>query len=461
MKFTKTTRSERRAHGKLLRDKCSRVDHGKWKARSAKHDVIDLLEESNRDRIKALIPVRYGRMAESPFHFYRGSAIIQARDLFDAPTPGIITQACGDCHLSNFGGFATPERSLAFDINDFDETFPAPWEWDMKRLVASLVVAARYLEFGDTTGQEAVRNCVRTYRERIDEYANSTVLETWYARITIEDILASVKGDKDMMARVGKKKEEARSRTSESVFPKLTKIVDGTPQIIDDPPLIYHFQDQVENLEELRENIIKTYRASLLSDRRALFDRYQPVDSVIKVVGVGSVGTRCLVSLLLADNDDPLFLQIKEARRSVLEKPHGKSKYAHQGERIVNGQRLMQAATDIFIGWTSGGKGKDYYVRQLRDQKVSAELETMKKKTLVAYAGLCGWALARAHAKGGDAAMIAGYAGKSERLDDGLVAYALAYADQVDRDFAAFKKAIRTGRLRTDSSASIGQQFNL
>lgn len=461
MKFTKATRSERRAQGKLLRDTCNRVDHGKWKARSAKHDVIDLLEESNKDRIKNLIPVRYGRMAESPFHFYRGSAIIQARDLFEAPTPGIIAQVCGDCHLSNFGGFATPERSLAFDINDFDETFPAPWEWDMKRLVASLVVAARYLDFGDVTGQEAVRSCVRSYRQRIDQYANSTTLETWYARITIDDIIASVKGDKDMLSRLGRKREEARSRTSESVFPKLTKIVDGTPQIIDNPPLIYHFQDRIENLEELRENIIKTYRASLLSDRRELFDRYQPVDAVIKVVGVGSVGTRCLVALLLADNNDPLFLQIKEARRSVLEKPHGKSKYAHQGERIVNGQRLMQAATDIFIGWTSGGKGKDYYVRQLRDQKVSAELETMKKKTLVAYAGLCGWALARAHSKGGDAAMVAGYVGKSERLDDGMESYALAYADQVERDFASFKKAIRTGRLHTGASSDEGQQFNL
>lgn len=461
MKFTKATRSERRSQGKLLRDICSRVDHGKWKARSAKHDVIDLLEESNKDRIKNLIPVRYGRMAESPLHFYRGSAIIQARDLFDAPTPRIITQVCGDCHLSNFGGFATPERSLAFDINDFDETFPAPWEWDMKRLVASLIVAARYLDFGDVTGREAVRSCVRSYRERIDQYANSTTLETWYARITIDDIIASVKGDKDMLSRLGRKREEARSRTSESVFPKLTKIVDGTPQIIDNPPLIYHFQDRIENLEELRENIIKTYRASLLSDRRELFDRYQPVDAVIKVVGVGSVGTRCLVALLLADNNDPLFLQIKEARRSVLEKPHGKSKYAHQGERIVNGQRLMQAATDIFIGWTSGGKGKDYYVRQLRDQKVSAELETMKKKTLVAYARLCGWALARAHAKGGDAAMVAGYVGKSERLDDGMESYALAYADQVERDFASFKKAIRTGRLHTGASSDEGQQFNL
>ncbi|HLP27197.1 MAG TPA: DUF2252 domain-containing protein [Candidatus Didemnitutus sp.] len=461
MKFEKVTRSDRREQGKLLRDVCSRLDHGTWKTRSSKNDIIKLLEESNKDRIKGLIPVRYGRMSESPFHFYRGSAIIQARDLFNAPSPGIIAQVCGDCHLSNFGGFATPERSLAFDINDFDETFPAPWEWDMKRLVASLVVAARYLDFGDSTGKEAVRSCVRSYRERIDQYSKGTVLETWYARITIDDIIATVKGDKDLLSRLGKKKVEAGSRTSESVFPKLTTVVDGTPRIIDNPPLIYHFQDQVKDLDKLRAEIITSYRASLISDRRELFDRYQPVDSAIKVVGVGSVGTRCFVTLLLADNDDPLFLQIKEARRSVLEKPQGKSRYAHQGERIVSGQRLMQAATDIFIGWTSDDNGRQYYVRQLRDQKVSAELESMKKKTLIAYAGLCGWALARAHAKGGDAATIAGYVGMSERLDDGMVGYALAYADQVERDYASFKKAIRSGRLRTDSSNMMGQQFNL
>ncbi len=461
MKFEKVTRLARREQGKLLRDVCSRLDHGTWKARSSKNDVIKLLEESNKDRIKGLIPVRYGRMSESPFHFYRGSAIIQARDLFDAPSPGIIAQACGDCHLSNFGGFATPERSLAFDINDFDETFPAPWEWDMKRLVASIVVAARYLDLGDDTARSAVRKCVRSYREHIDEYAECSTLETWYARITIDDIVESVKGDKELIARLSKKKEEAGSRTSESVFPKLTKVVDGTPRIIDDPPLIYHFQDQVKDLDKLRAEIITSYRASLISDRRVLFDRYQPVDSAIKVVGVGSVGTRCFVTLLLADNDDPLFLQIKEARRSVLEKPQGKSKYAHQGERIVSGQRLMQAASDIFIGWTSDDKGRHYYVRQLRDQKVSAELETMKKKTLIAYAGLCGWALSRAHAKGGDAATIAGYVGKSERLDDGMVNYAIAYADQVERDFASFKKAIRLGKLHTDSSNMMGQQFNL
>jgi uncharacterized protein (DUF2252 family) len=461
MGTTIETRTERRAQGKALRDVCSRADHARWKKRAVKHDIVALLEESNRDRIKGLIPVRYGRMAESPLHFYRGSAIIQARDLFTAPTPKIEVQICGDCHLSNFGGFATPERSLGFDINDFDETAPGPFEWDLKRLTASLVIAARYLSFSDADGQEAVRACVRSYRENMSEYADLGRLEMWYQRITIDDVVARFAKDKDAVSRLSKGAERAQSRTSEAVFPKLTAVVNGVRRIVDDPPLIYHFQDKVKNLADERRQLVETYRASLLSDRRVLFDRYRVVDSAIKVVGVGSVGTRCLISLLMADDDDPLFLQIKEARRSVLEKPTGKSRFAHQGERIVSGQRLMQAATDIFIGWTSGPGGRHYYVRQLRDQKVSAELETFKKGTLRSYAALCGWALARAHAKAGDPAMIAGYVGSSDRLDEALVTYATAYADQVDNDFVTFQKAIRSGRLRTDSSTSMGVEFNL
>ncbi len=454
-------RAERRQAGKNQREESPRENLGDWKMREKKPGIVELLEESNKGRIKGLIPVRYGRMAQSAFHFFRGSAIIQARDQQSAVSSGVIVQACGDCHLGNFGGFATPERSLAFDINDFDETFPAPFEWDLKRLVASLVLASRYNGFGDANARDAVRACTSTYRKRIEEYSQLTLLQTWYNRITVDDLIEYFGNNKDAQKRLARRKEEASSRTSEAVFPKLTKLVNGRPQIVDDPPLIYHFQSQVKDLKESREKLISEYRQSLVSDRRALFDRYVPIDSAIKVVGVGSVGTRCMISLLMADDDDPLFLQVKEARRSVLEKPTGKSRYAHQGERVVAGQRLMQAATDMFIGWASGPEKRHYFVRQLRDQKVSAELESMKKGTLVAYADICGWALARAHAKAGDAALLLGYIGTSARLDEAMERYSIAYADQVEADFDVFTRAIRRGHLRTDTSSEIGQEFNL
>src|SRR5215472_4124170 len=456
------SRAERREQGRLLRQNCSRALHAQWKPRSRTHDPIELLDKSNADRIPGLIRIRYGRMSQSPFAFFRGTAVIQARDLAASPVSGIIVQACGDCHLMNFGGFATPERSLVFYINDFDETFPAPWEWDIKRLVASFVVAARYLTFSEAAAEKAVRAALASYRERISEYAESKTLDMWYTQIHIKDLLESFKKDRDFVARLNKAARKAHSRSSEAVFPKLTEIVDGRRRIADNPPLLYHFQQTRDrDWDKQYQGFIRLYEESLQADRRVLLDRYRPEDVAVKVVGVGSVGTRCFVCLYLADDDDPLFLQAKEARRSVLETPKGKSRYAHQGERVVSGQRLIQAASDIFLGWLRVPDGREYYVRQLRDMKVAAEVETFRPQTLASYAAMCGWALARAHAKAGDAAMIAGYLGKSDRVDDALALYAKAYADQVERDFAAFKKAIRSGHLKTDTGEAGGLEFLL
>jgi len=399
-------------------------------------------------------------MSASPFTFFRGTAIIQARDLANARVSGITVQVCGDCHLANFGGFASPERVLVFDINDFDETFPGPWEWDVKRLGASLILAARDRSFSKTAADEAVRAAAASYRERMAEFAEMRVLDTWYAQVTIDAIKEYFRKDPSISARLAKKQKKSLSQTSEAVIPKLTAVVDGVRKIKDNSPVIYHIQEFTRNFKKQHVKFIEHYKNSLHADRRHLYERFHPQDTAIKVVGVGSVGTRCYLSLLLADNDDPLFLQVKEARRSVLESGRGKSRYTHQGRRVVEGQRVMQAASDIFLGWT-GTTGHDYYVRQFRDMKVSAEVETFRPGTLVAYARLCGWALARAHSKAGDAAMIAGYLGSSEQFDDALAKYSEAYADQAERDFKTFQAAIRSGRLSTEPAKSAGLEFLL
>ena len=457
---TASSKTERRKQGKALRDKCPRTAQAEWKPRSKSQDIVALLEESDADRIPGLIPVKYQRMSVSPFTFYRGAAIIQARDLANARVSGITVQACGDCHLANFGGFASPERTLMFDINDFDETFPGPWEWDVKRLGASLVLAARDRTFSKAIADEAVRAAAASYRERMAEFAEMTVLETWYARVTIDALKEQFRKDPDMSARLSAKQKEARSRNSEAVVPKLTAVVDGRRRIKDDPPVIYHFHEFAPDFEKQRLKFTDEYKNSLQADRRKLYERYRFQDAAIKVVGVGSVGTRCYLSLLLADEDDPLFLQFKEARRSVLEPPRGKSRYANQGYRVVEGIHVMQAASDIFLGW-SHTKGHDYYVRQFRDMKVSAEVETFKPSTLVGYATMCGWALARAHAKSGDAAMLAGYLGSTGRFDAVLAQYSNAYADQAERDYETFRAAIRSGRLQTEPAKGAGLEFLL
>jgi uncharacterized protein (DUF2252 family) len=453
------SKKERRGQGKALREKCPRTAHAEWKPRSKSQDIIRLLEESDVDRIPGLIPVKYQRMAESPFKFFRGAAIIQARDLASARVSGIIVQACGDCHLMNFGGFATPERALVFDINDFDETFPGPWEWDLKRLGASLVLAARDRSLSKQIAKDAVRAASVTYREKMSAFADMKVLDTWYAQVNADAILEHFRHDPDFLARLLKKQKQARSQTSEAVVPKLTAVVDGHRQIKDNPPVLFHFQQNIRDFEKVNRYHTEQYRKSLQADRIKLLDRYRFQDTAVKVVGVGSVGTRCYVHLLLADEDDPLFLQTKEARRSVLESPGGKSRFAHQGFRVVAGQRLMQAASDIFLGWFRSANGHDYYVRQFRDMKVSAEVENFRPSTLINYATMCGWALARAHAKAGDAAMIAGYLGSKDTFDKALVQYSTAYADQTERDFVAFQAAIRSGRLQTEPAKGAGLEF--
>jgi uncharacterized protein (DUF2252 family) len=441
-----TSRAERRKQGKELRQKCSRASQGEWKSRSRAQDIIALLEESDAGRIVGLIPLKYQRMSVSPFTFFRGAAIIQARDLANANVSGITVQACGDCHLANFGAFASPERTLVFDINDFDETYPGPWEWDLKRLGTSLILAARDRSFSRSQANEAVRGAAAAYRKRMAESAEMTVLGTWYARVDIDSLEEYFRDNPDMSARLLKKRKQARSQTSEGVVPKLTEVVNGLRKIKDDPPVLYHLQGFTQDFEKHRREFVEGYKQSLHTDHRRLYERYRYQDAAVKAVGVGSVGTRCVVSLLLAGDDDPLFLQFKEARRSVLEPPRGKSRFANQGYRVMEGQRLMQAASDIFLGW-SRTKSHDYYVRQFRDMKVSAEIETFKPGTLVAYATMCGSTLARAHARAGNAAMIAGYLGSSEQFDDALAQYSEAYADQAERDFKTFQAAIRSGRL--------------
>jgi uncharacterized protein (DUF2252 family) len=459
LKFNGTvSRAERRKQGKALRKECSRASQSEWKPRSKSQDIIDLLEESDAGRIAGLIPVKYQRMSVSPFTFFRGTAIIQARDLANAKVSGITVQACGDCHLANFGGFASPERTLVFDINDFDETFPGPWEWDAKRLGASLILASRDRSFSKSTADEAVRAAAASYRHRMAEFAEMKVLETWYAQISIEDIKKHFQDDPDMLGRLSRKHKQSRSRNSEAVVPKLTQVVNGLRKIKDEPPVLYHIDAFTKDFDKHRLKFADQYKQTLHADRRYLYERYRFQDTAIKVVGVGSVGTRCHLSLFLADDDDPLFLQIKEARRSVLESPRGKSRYPNQGQRVVEGQRLMQAASDIFLGY-GRGQGHDYYLRQFRDMKVSAEVETFLPGTLVSYATLCGWALARAHAKAGAAPQIAGYLGSGDQFDDALARYSEAYADQAERDFKTFQAAIRSGRLSTEPAKNAGLDF--
>jgi uncharacterized protein (DUF2252 family) len=446
------TREQRHEAGRSLRVKCPRTSHGKVVlGQGDKRDIVEMIEASNEGRLQNLVPIRHGRMVQSAFAYFRGTAAIQAYDLAGTPTSGIIVQACGDCHLMNFGGFATPERSLAFDINDFDETLPAPFEWDLKRLAASFVIAARWRGFNEDQAREMAVQTAASYRDSMRKRESTGVLEAWYSRITVADVQGLVGGSVDLGGRVKKKIAEARQQTHEHVFHKLTTPSRGLPRIVDQPPLLYH-----AGLFDEREvaAFLKRYRETLAEERRILFDRFKFVDGALKVVGVGSVGTRCFVALFLAAPDDALFLQIKEAGPSVLERYTGTKKVAQNGQRVVVGQRLMQSASDIFLGWSKGPAGRDFYLRQLRDMKIAPDVETQPPKIMRAYAMLCGLALARAHDKAGDAAMIAGYLGSGDQFDEAIGNYAVAYADQVERDYKTFVKAVRSGRLKTDLSPS-------
>jgi uncharacterized protein (DUF2252 family) len=448
------TIAERRQAGKSLRDKCPRSSHGKViLGQGKKRDIVALIKASNEGRLENLIPIRHGRMLQSQFAYFRGTALIQAHDLAGTPVSGINVHSCGDCHLMNFGGFATPERNLVFDINDFDETLPAPFEWDIKRLAASFVIAARWRGFRSSQAKEMAVQTVSSYRESMRKRAGTGVLEAWYSRITFDDVFAMVGKDADLIGRVKKRITEARGQTHEHVFQKITTPVRSLPRIIDQPPLLYHVDKSMVN-ENVIAAFFKRYRETLAEERRILFDRFKVVDVALKVVGVGSVGTRCYVALLLAAPDDPLFLQVKEARRSVLERYTGHAPVQHNGQRVVVGQRLMQGASDIFLGWSRGPHGRDFYIRQLRDMKVAPEVEGQTPQAMRVYAKLCGLALARAHDKAGDAAMIAGYLGSIDHFDEAIADYAVGYADQVERDYKTFVEAVRSGRLKSDLSPS-------
>ena len=447
------TKEQRQQAGKSLREKCPRSSHGKVILGQGERDIVALIEASNKDRLENLIPIRHGRMLQSAFAYFRGTALIQAHDLAGTPVSGINVFACGDCHLMNFGAFATPERNLVFDINDFDETLPAPFEWDLKRLAASFVIAARWRGFRSNQAREMAVQAISSYRESMRKRAGTGVLEAWYSQITADDLREIPGNDADISDRIKKKAAEARMQTHEHVIHRLTTPSKGLPRIVDQPPLLYHV-DKREANERTIGAFLEQYRETLAEERRMLFDRFKVVDVAMKVVGVGSVGTRCYVALLLAAPDDPLFLQVKEARPSVLERYTGHSRVTQNGQRVVVGQRLMQAASDIFLGWSRGPAGRDFYVRQLRDMKMAAEVESQPPRVMRAYATFCGLALARAHDKAGDAAMIAGYLGSIDHFDEAIGDYAVAYADQVERDYETFVKAVRSGRLKSDVSPS-------
>ena len=440
--------ADRLAAGSALRDKVQRGPQGDWKRGKGEVDPLAILSASDKGRVARLLPIRYGRMLQTPFTFYRGSAAVMAADLAKTPVTGVQVQACGDCHLMNFGGFATPERNVLFDINDFDETLPAPWEWDLKRLVASFVLAARSNGLSDAAGRDAAVACAASYRERLREYSEMSPLEVWYARITHTDLMETVP-NKKTRARIQARVSKTTGKSgSDLEYPEIAEMVGGQIRIRDNPPLIYHPTEMSpDQLRSLLVNNLHAYRETLTEDRRLLLDQYRFVDGAIKVVGIGSVGTMCLVVLMMSAMNKPLFLQYKEARESVLERYAGKSAYAHHGQRVVMGQRLMQPATDVFMGWLTGALGRQGYVRQLRDAKIKPLVETFDAETLSVYGTVCGWALARAHAKGGDETTISGYLGIEENFDSAMGKFAIAYADQAERDHAALKTAVRTGKI--------------
>jgi len=443
------TREELLAMGKSLRDQCPREAHAAWQPAVDRPDPIALMVASNQGRIPHLVPIRHGRMMKSPFTFYRGAALNMAADLAGTPATGLRVQACGDCHLCNFGAFATPERRVIFDINDLDETLPAPWEWDVKRLAASFVLACRDNSFREDTARDAVLTCVRSYRERMAEYSEMAVLDVWYANMDVEELIPTVQ-DEQASRRMQKRLAKARERSVlEHDFPELAINAGFAPSIKENPPLIFHNRDKGhEELFAIFQKAFARYRESLQEERRFLLDRYKLMDFALKVVGVGSVGTFCGIMLLMASEHDPLFLQFKQARPSVLEAYAGKCRHANNGERVVHGCRMMQSASDIFLGWAEGDAGRHFYIRQLKDMKIKPLVEVFTPGVMLQYANWCGWTLAHAHARSGEPAKICGYLGKkSDKFDEAIADFAAAYADQSERDHATLVKAVRAGQL--------------
>ena len=407
-----------------------------------------LMEESNKGRMPQLVPVRHGRMMRSPFTFFRGAALNMAADLAGTPATGIRVQACGDCHLMNFGAYATPERRVIFDINDLDETLPAPWEWDVKRLAASFVLASRDNGFSEDDARDAVLSCVRSYRERMAEYSTMHVLDVWYASIDVEKLLPTIK-DEETSKRAQKRLANARERSVlEHEFPELATTAGLAPSIKENPPLIFHQREMGhEEHTATVHQAFASYRETMQEDRRVLLDRFKIMDIAVKVVGVGSVGTFCGILLLMASEHDPLFLQFKQARPSVLEAYAGQSLHSNHGQRVVHGCRMMQSASDMFLGWTEGEQGRHFYIRQLKDMKIKPMVEVFTPSVMRQYAEICGWTLAHAHARSGEPTKISGYLGKGDKFDKAIAEFAIAYADQCERDHEVLMHAVRAGKL--------------
>jgi uncharacterized protein (DUF2252 family) len=454
---------ERAAAGKAAREKVPRSSHGEWEPPARRRDPVNVLEDQAKSRVQELVPIRYGRMLASPLTFFRGAAAIMAMDLAKTPESGLRVQACGDAHLSNFGIFAAPDRREVLDVNDFDETLPGPWEWDVKRLAASFAIAGRDRDFTPKETRAAVLHTVRSYREAMREFAAMRNLDVWYARLDVDTLLADLAKIATAKAMKAARKDVAKAGKKNSLraFDRLVHVVDGEPRIISDPPLLVPArelvsEDQAEELDEQILELLGRYRESLKGDRRHLFDSYRFVEMARKVVGVGSVGTRAWVVLMMGrDGQDPLFLQAKEAEGSVLEPYVGESEFGSHAERVVEGQWLMQASSDILLGWLpalgfDGGK-RDFYVRQLWDGKRSVEIETLPPEGLAIYGRVCGWTLARAHARSGDRIAIGSYLGKGKAFDRAIAEFSERYADQNELDYGMLADAAKTGRIEAEA----------
>ena len=455
--------ADRAAAGKAAREKTSRSSHGDWEPAARRRDPVKVLDDQAKSRVQELVPIRYGRMLASPFTFFRGAAAIMAMDLAKTPQSGFGVQLCGDAHLSNFGVFAAPDRRLVLDVNDFDETLPGPWEWDLKRLAASFAIAGRDRDFTPKETRAAVLSTVRHYREAMRSFAAMRNFDVWYARLDVDTLLADVAkvADAKEMKAARKNVAKAGKKNSLKAFDRLVHEVDGEPRIISDPPLLVPAgelvsKDQRQALEERIVEMLGRYRESLKGDRRHLFDSFRYVEMARKVVGVGSVGTRAWVVLMMGrDGQDPLFLQAKEAEASVLEPYAGKSEFGNHGERVVEGQWLMQASSDILLGWLPAtaldGGERDFYVRQLWDGKRSVEIETLPPEGLEIYGRVCGWTLARAHARSGDRIAIGAYLGKGESFDHAIAEFSERYADQNELDYGALADAAKSGRIEVET----------
>ncbi|HWD73607.1 MAG TPA: DUF2252 domain-containing protein [Solirubrobacteraceae bacterium] len=453
------TLAERAARGKKARADVPRSSHATFDPPAGRPDPVALLEAQAQTRVPELVPIRYGRMLVSPFTFYRGAAKIMASDLSHTPRSGLTVQCCGDAHLSNFGVFASPERRLVFDMNDFDETLPGPWEWDVKRLCASMLIGARDNAFAAADQDRIVLSTAAQYRTTMRQFAGMKTLEVWYARMELEPVLQQFAAQfkTKQVKRTEKALAKARTRDSMSAFSKLTNQVNGSAEIVDESPLIVPVRvlmpDRQDEVLDWLRGLVREFRSTLEHDRRVLLEQFELTDFARKVVGVGSVGTRAWIALLFGrDPDDPLFLQLKEAEASVLEEYLEPSEFSNHGERVVAGQRLMQATSDIFLGWVHvaaglDGESRDFYGRQLKDWKGSAEVEQMVPSGMTAYGRLCGWTLARAHARSGDRVAIASYLGNGDAFDRAVLEFSRAYADQNERDYRALSNAVKSGRI--------------